>query len=247
MAPPLTSAPLVFRARRAPMWFAFGLAALLGLVAMTGFIAAWPPRAPGSPGIGAALAILVLAGAPALFIFKLGNDVRRSRVVVAAGGVELRVSRFRLWGLRPLGTATLAWREIKGVQVYEVPNFAARTGAQTDYVIHTARGPFAISSMQFAEAARIASLVAAGAGRTVGDLPAGVTPVGIRTPADRLRIRLMRALGWVALGAGVACPLLLGVAWWRGSPLEPATIGGVAVASGVLLTLGRSLRRFSLK
>lgn len=246
MAPPPTSAPLVFRARRSPMWLTFGLAALLGLVALSGLGAAWPFGAPDSPGIGVALAVLVLAGVPALFIFKLGNDVRRMRVVVDAGGVELRVSRFRLWGLRPLHSARLAWREIHGVQVYEIPNFAARAGRQVDYVIHTARGTFAVSCVQFADAERIAALVAEGVGRMVGDLPPGVAPVGAHTPADRRRIRLMRGLGWLALVTGLVCPVLLSLAWLQGSPLEPATVGGVAATSGVLIMLGRSLRRFSL-
>lgn len=244
---PLPSSPLVFRARRAPVWLTSGMAALLGLIALSGLAAGWPFGDPGSPGVGAALALLVLAGAPALFLLKLGNDVRRARVVLGAGGVELRVSRFRLWGLRPLGSARLAWREIHGVQPYEIPNFAARSGTQVDYVIHTVQGAFAVSSMQFADAARIAALVAEGVGRAVGELPPGVVPVGARGPVDRRRIRLMRGLGWVALGAGVACPVLLSLAWLRGSPLPPATVGGVAVASGVLITLGRSLRRFSLK
>ena len=47
--------------------------------------------------------------------------------------------------------------------------------------------------------------------------------------------------------SGILFPALLFMIWFQGSPVEIGTIGGVAVRSGVLLMVGRSLRRFSLK
>ena len=98
--------------------------------------------------------------------------------MVTNDGVDVRVSRFRIWAIRPLGSARLSWREIYGVQIYEIPNFATRTGVQVDYVLHIARGTFAVSSIQFAQAERIAALIAGHVGREVGELPAGIAPVG---------------------------------------------------------------------
>lgn len=241
-----TPGPLTFRARRSPVWLCFGLSLFLLLV---GALGAFATRSIGTPdaarhaSAGPGLVLLVIVGVPALFIFWLGNNLRRSKVVISDDGVDVRVNRFRIWAIRPLGSARLSWRDIHGIQAYEIPNFTSRTGVQVDYVLHTAQGAFAVSSIQFTEAERIAALIAKRIGREVGDLPSGITPVG----ADRRGIRLMRALGWVSLVSGFVFPGLLFMIWLRGSPIEAGTIGGVAMTSGALLMLGRWLRRFSLK
>jgi hypothetical protein len=236
------SGPFTFRARRFPIWLCFGIGGFLLLIVAVVSLAA----APGGD-VGLAVVLMLIVGAPALFVLKMANDLRRSRIVVTDDGLELRVSRFRIWAIRSPGHARLSWRDVHGVQRYEIPNFAAAGGRQIDYVLHTARGAFAISSVQFAEAERIADLVAARIGRKVGELPAAITPVSVNTPAGRRGVRLMRALGWCAQVAGILFPLLMSLAWLRGDALEPSTIGGVAATSGVLLMLGRSLRRFELK
>jgi hypothetical protein len=240
------SGSLTFRARRLPVWFCFGLSSFLLFM---GIISAFAVSPVGTPNghVGLAFLFLVIVGAPAVFIFKLGNDLRRSRIVLTDDGVDIRVNRFRIWAIRRLGSARLSWRDIYGVQMYEIPNFVAPTGGQVDYVLHTAQGLFAVSSIQFANAERIATLIAGHIGRKVDELPAGIAPVGASDPAGRRGIRLMRALGWIAQVAGILFPALMFGAWLQGSPLEPGTIGGVAATSGVLLMIGRSRRRFSLK
>jgi hypothetical protein len=245
-----TSPSLTFRARRFPVWVCFGVAGFLFLIALIMVFAALPvgtARADRHDSVGLALLIVVILGLPGAFVFKLGNDVRRSRIVLTDDGVDLCVSRFRIWAIRRLGSARLAWRDIHGVQRYEIPNVAASGGVQVDYVVHTTQGVFAVSSVQFTEAERIATLIAERIGRALGDLPAGVAPVGAGDRAGRRGVRLMRALGWVAQATGILFPVLLSVAWLQGSPLDSGTIGGVAATSGVLLMLGRALRNFSLK
>jgi hypothetical protein len=229
------------------MWFCFGIAAFLALVGMVTIVGI--AVAPSSRGdaVGFALLFGVIVGLPAAFIFKLANDLRRTRIVLTDRGVDLRVSRFRIWAFRRLGVARLAWPDIRGVQRYDIPNFAAPTGVQTDYVLHTTEGVFAVSSIQFAEAERIGTLIAERIGRAVDDLPAGVTPVSAADPAGRRGVRAMRALGWIAQAMGVVFPVLMLLAWLGGSSLEAGTIGGVAVTGGVLLMIGRALRRFALK
>jgi hypothetical protein len=236
--------PLTFHARRFPVWLCFGLAGFLFLITIVMVFAALGTA---RDGVGLAVLFVVILGFPAAFVFKLGNDVRRSRVVLTADGVDLRVSRFSIWALRRLGSARLGWPDIHGVQRYEIPNFAASGGVQADYVLHTTRGAFAVSAVQFADAERIATLVAERIGRAIDDLPAGIAPVGANNPTGRRGVRLMRSLGWIAQGAGLVFAALLFAAWLQGSPLDSGTIGGVAATSGVLLMLGRALRHFSLK
>jgi hypothetical protein len=236
------SGALVFHPRRFPMWLCFGIGVfLLGIVAIASLAAA-----PGQQ-IGLTFVVLLLVGAPALFVLKCANDLRRTRIVIGDQGVELCLSRFRIWSIRSLGRARLTWGDIHGVQRYEIPNFAAAGGLQVDYVLHTTQGVFAISSIQFAEAERIAGLIAARIGRTVGELSPGISPVSAETPAGRRGVRLMRALGWCVQAAGILFLVLMSFAWIRGDALDPGTVGGVATATGVLLMLGRSLRRFALK
>ena len=235
------ASPLTFRGRRFPVWICFGIAAFLFLLTIVMVFAAW------SGSLGLALLFVLILGAPGGFVFKLGNDLRRSRIVVTRDGVDLRVSRFSIWGIRRLGSARLAWRDLHGVQRYEIPNSFAPAGVQVDYVLHTTQGVFAVSSIQFVDAERIAMLIAERIGRPVGDLAPGVAPVGASNPAGRRGVRLMRTLGWIAQVTGLVFPALLFAAWLQGSPLEPGTIGGVAATSGVLLMLGRALRGFSLK
>lgn len=244
-----TSPPLTFRARRFPVWVCLGIAAFLVSMGLVAAFAAWPigtARAgAGSPAL--ALLLLAILGVPAVVIFKLGNDLRRSRIVVTDDALDLRVSRFRIWAFRPLGAARLSWRDVHGVQVYEIPNFTTPTGTQVDYVLHTTAGTFAVSSIQFPDTERIAALVAGRIGRAVGDLPADVVPVSASDASGRRGVRLMRALGWTAETAGVVFPILMSMAWLGGATLDSSTIGGIAMTSGVLLMLGRSLRRFSVK
>lgn len=234
------SSTLTFRARRFPVWLCFGLSALLLLLWSVVAVAM-------REHLGLVLLFLVIVGLPGLLIFKMGNDVRRSRVVISDAGLDVRVARFRIWAFRPLASARLAWRDVHGVQPYEIPNFATPGGVQVDYVVHSTQGEFAVSSVQFADAQGIATLIAQRIGRAVGDLPAEVRPVGANTPSGRLGVRLMRALGWVAQAAGVVFLMVMIGAWLAGSPLPPSASGGLATASGVLLMVGRSLRRFSLK
>jgi hypothetical protein len=244
MSTPPASPSLTFRARRFPVWLCFSIAAFLLLLTVVMVFAAFGTA---RDGVGLALLFVVILGLPGAFIFKLGNDVRRSRIVLTADGVDLRVGRFSIWALRRLGSARLAWRDVHGVQRYEIPNFAATGGVQVDYVLHTAQGAFAVSTVQFAEAERVATLIAERIGRAIDDLPPGIAPVTARNAAGRRGVRLMRALGWIAQAAGLACAALLLAAWLSGSPLASGTIGGVAATSGVLLMLGRALRHFSLK
>jgi len=224
------------------MWVCFGIGVfLLGIVAIVSTAAAPGER------IGLAFAILLLVGGPALLVLKIGNDLRRTRIVIAAQGLELSLSRFRIWSLRSLGRARLTWADIVGVQRYEIPNFSAPGGVQVDYVLHTTRGTFAVSSVQFKEAERIAGLIAERIGRAVGDLPEGVAPVSADTPSGRRNVRLMRGLGWAAQVVGIVFLLLMSLVWMQGDGRDYRTIGGVTIAAGVLLRLGHSLKRFTLK
>jgi hypothetical protein len=101
--------------------------------------------------------------------------------------------------------------------------------------------------VQFADAERVGTLIAERIGRRIDDLPASVTPVSADNPAGRRGVRAMRVLGWIAQAMGVLFPVLMLLAWLGGSSLEGGAIGGVAAVSGVLLMLGRALRRFALK
>src|SRR6185503_17740005 len=155
-------AGLTFRPRRFPMWMCFSIAAflaLVGLVTVFGIVAA-PGHASRGDAVGVTLLFAVILAIPAAFIFTLGNHVRRTRIVLTDDGLDLRVSRFRIWAIRRLGAARLAWRDVHGVQRYDIPNFAAPGGVQTDYVLHTTHGVAAVSSIQFADAERIAALIA---------------------------------------------------------------------------------------
>jgi len=184
---------------------------------------------------------------PAALILKIGVDLARTRIVLGNAGLDLTVNRFRIWGLRPLASAELRWSDVQGVQEYDIPNPMAPGGTQIDYVVHTSRGAFAVSSVQFRDAAEIARAIAAGAGRNIGELAPSVVPVGATRRADHLGQRLMRLLGWIALALGGVLPLLVGAMWASGKPLPPNTIGGLAAASATLLVVGRTLRRFELK
>lgn len=250
---PMTTSPasgsLTFRARRFPVWICFGLGVFLLLIVAVVSMAAAPSagQSPGGAVFGLAFVLMLFVGAPALWMLKMGNDLRRTRVRIDDSGLEMRVTRFSVWAFRRLGYARLAWTDVHGVQRYEIPNFAAAGGVQVDYVLHTSQGAFAVSSIQFTEAERIAGLIAARIGRAIDDLPPGTTAVTADTPSGRRGMRFMRALGWCSQGAGVLFLALMSLAWLQGEALEAGTIGGVASISGVLLMLGHSLRRFSLK
>jgi hypothetical protein len=245
-APFMTTAsapgPLVFRPRRFPMWICFGVGVfLLSMVAIVSLAAA--------PGrwFGLAFVVFLLVGGPALLVLKIANDLRRTRIVIGEQGLDLCLSRFRIWSFRSLGRARLTWGDVHGVQRYEIPNFAAPGGAQVDYVLHTSQGTFAVSSVQFNDAERIAELVADRIGRPVGALPEGVTPVTADTPSGRRDVRLMRGLGWVAQVAGIVFLALMAMAWMHGDSVDARTMAGVSITAGVLVRLGQSLKRFTLK
>lgn len=242
MTTPPARGALVFRPRRFPMWVCFGVGVFLLLIVGIVSLAA----APGGQ-IGLAFVVLLLVGGPTLLVLKMGNDLRRTRIVISDQGLEISLSRFRIWSFRSLGHARLTWGDIHGIQRYEIPNFAAAGGIQVDYVLHTTQGTFAISSVQFTDAERIAGLIAARIGRPVGELADGVAPVTADTPAGRRDVRLMRALGWAAQVVGIVFLLLMSLVWMRGDGRDYRTIGGVTVTAGVLLRLGQSLKRFTLK
>jgi hypothetical protein len=242
----MTTAPasgsLVFRPRRFPMWICFGVGVFLLLIVGIVSVAA----APGGQ-IGLAFVVLLLVGGPTLLVLKIGNDLRRTRIVISDQGLEISLSRFRIWSFRSLGHARLTWGDIHGIQRYEIPNFAAPGGIQVDYVLHTTQGTFAISSVQFTDAERITGLIADRIGRPVGELADGVAPVTADTPSGRRDVRLMRALGWTAQVAAIVFLVLMSMAWLQGDSRDYRMIGGVTIAAGALLRVGRSLRRFTLK
>ncbi len=239
-----------FRAKRGPAWVCVVLAAFLLAMAAVVLASCWNTRAPdghGRPYLVLGLVVTAILAGPALYILKLGRDLFRTHVAVSPDGLDLCVSRFRIWALRPMGAARLRWADVRGVQEYDIPNPMAPRGRQADYVLHTRAGEFVVSSMQFRHADRIAAIIAAHVGRPVGDLPPDVTPVGANRPADRRGIRLMRAFGWVSLVLGYVVMFCLALIWVTGTPLESSEVGGMISAGLVLLLAGRSLRQFNLK
>jgi hypothetical protein len=241
--------PEVYRARRGPVWACWLTGGFLLLLA--GVMAAALPGALAGDAAGSGLAAVLIAvvvlAVPGAFIVRMGINLARIRIAVSDQGLELTANRFRIWTFRRIGSARLAWTDVRGIQAYDTPNFAAPGGTQVDYVLHTTRGLFTVPNVQFPDAARIAARLAARIGRPVGDLPPDVTPVGAARREDRRGIRLMRALGWTAQVSGALVMALFAVAWFGGGSLEASEVGGIFAAGFVLLIAGGSLRRFSLK
>jgi fumarate reductase subunit D len=241
---------VLYRPRAFPAWLCIGMGGfLLALVAFLIFAAVAAPPAPEGEDASARVALAITAlfvVVPAVFILRLGLNVRRMKVAIEADRVDVTVNQFKVWGFRRLASAQLAWAEIQGVQRYEIPNYAAPGGKQVDYILHTTKGQFAVPNIQFDRADEIAGAIASRIGRSVDDLPAGVTPVSATAPSDRRKVKAMRALGWISTVIGAVAIVIFGALAVTGN-LSGSSLGALpAVCLGLLIS-GRSLRKFTLK
>ena len=182
---------------------------------------------------------------PALFLLKVGIDVRRTRIVVGSEALDVCLSVFRIWSLRKVRCAQCRGRTVFGVQRFEIVNPMAPSGVQVDYILHTRSGLLAMSSMQFDDVDEIAGEIAARTGRAVGELAEGTAPFATRT-GDRRGVSAMRALGWVATTVGLLLWLLVPFGLFA-SEFDTQTTVSIAGTGALLMWLGRFARGFNLR
>jgi hypothetical protein len=231
-----------FRTKKLPRYFLYGLAGFFALMCAIMAFAATGADKDATRGLGIGLGIPF--GLLAFWMYRMGRKLSRAEVTISPERLFLRTHEFKVWGLRRLKQADLAWNQVTGVEVFETPNPYAPGGAQREFVIHTNLGRFSVSNVVFPDAAEIADLVAARAGSVVGNVQKVAEPIVVDRPRDRLGILAMRAFGWLSIICGGLFAIGAATVASRGGPNALSTAAKVGMMSGILISTGLALRRF---